>query len=329
MKLLECLMCCITTCGCKDTITNLVAFFPPNPPGYQLLNTGKTLRLILFDEEGRIIEPLNIPWIEISIITLTTSLNSKIPVIFYKNIHSECTIIFSHGNSTDIGLMYNYILDLAIQLKTNILLFEYTGYGKATGKPSEKSLYSDIRAAYEFLISINIDWKSIVLYGQSIGSAAVCDLASRCQVAGVILHSPLASGLHFIKEKPKKSTWYNNFCNISKISSIRCPVFIMHGTEDTDIPCFHGECLLKELKYPWSAWFPTAGHNNIEVKYRKVYLHKVNNFIENVIGAQVSWESNMDDLPQSINNKIITQLEIPSSKINFDKILPAYDDTRN
>ena len=280
MKLLECFLCCASICGCKDIITRYVAFYPPSPAGYRLFRTGKHYKIILFDENGKIIQPLEVPWIQISIIMLTTIHKSIIPAIFYRNMNSTCTIIYAHGNNTDIGMMYNYISDLVMQLKVNILLFEYTGYGESTGKASEQRLYEDINSAYEFLITIGISWKSIILYGHSIGSAAVCDLASKFQVAGVVLHSPLASGLHFIKEKPKKATWYNAFPNIKKISKIKCPIFIMHGTEDAEIPYFHGECLANELSYPWPAWFPKAGHNDIEEKFREIFLTKLEKFIE-------------------------------------------------
>ena len=280
MKLLECFLCCLSSCGCKDIVTRRLAFFPPNPPGYRIYSAGGVFQIILFDEQGAEIQPLILPWIHISIIMLKTSLKSIIPAIFYRNTHSNFTIIYAHGNGTDIGMMHNYISDLAMQLKVSVLLFEYSGYGESTGKASEKHIYADIKSAYNYLLSIDINWKSIILYGQSIGSAAVCDLASKAQIAGVILHSPLASGLHFIKANPKKTTWYNIFPNIKKISLINCPVFIMHGTEDDAIPYHHGECLANELKFPWPAWFPKAGHNDIEEKFRKVFLSKLEKFIE-------------------------------------------------
>ena len=87
---------------------------------------------------------------------LKTSLKSIIPAIFYRNTHSNFTIIYAHGNGTDIGMMHNYISDLAMQLKVSVLLFEYSGYGESTGKASEQRLYEDINSAYEFLITIGI-----------------------------------------------------------------------------------------------------------------------------------------------------------------------------
>ena len=306
MKLLECFLCCISVCGCKNIVTRAVAFYPPSPTGYRIFRTGKTFKILLFDENENIVQPLCVPWVRVSVIMFTSSLKSLLPALFYRNMHAEYTIIFAHGNSTDIGIMYNYISDLVIQLKANILLFEYSGYGEATGKPSEDNLYADIRAAYDYLISIDIDSNSIVLYGQSIGSAAVCDLATQVHVAGMILHSPLASGLHFIKDNPKKTTWYNAFPNIKKIGEVKCPVFIMHGTKDLEIPSFHGECLANEVKVLWPAWFPEAGHNDIEEKFRKLYLQKLEQFLvslrENKNGKDLAQESEAREYEVIVEN---------------------------
>lgn len=338
MKLLECFLCCVTVCGCKNIVTRAIAFFPPDPPGYRIFRIGKSFKILLFDENGNIIQPLIVPWVSTSIIMLTTSTKSIIPAIFYRNINSDLTLIFSHGNSTDIGIMYNYISDLVIQIKANILLFEYSGYGEASGKPSETQIYADIQAAYDFLISIGIEKQSIVLYGQSIGSAAVCDLASKVQVAGVILHSPLASGLHFIKEKPQKSAWYNAFPNLKKVSKLNCPVFIMHGTEDEEIPHFHGELLVNELQSPWPPWFPQAGHNDIEEKFRKIFLDKLDQFfsmikegIDSNLKARESSEKKIyiEDLEkiddyEKIAENPVEILESPVLSATCSKVLPDH-----
>jgi abhydrolase domain-containing protein 17 len=327
MKVLECFLCCISFCGCKDQLTRSVAFYPPRPSGYRLFKSGKSsYQIILLDEHGSIVHPIQIPWIKVSILSLPTSFRCHIPSIHFQNVYSELTLIFAHGNSTDIGLMYNYIADLAMQLKVSVLLFEYSGYGEATGKPSEQHLYSDIRAAYNYLLSLDVPWQSIVLYGHSIGSAAVCDLAVRQKVAGVVLHSPLASGLHFISDTPKKSAWYNAFPNIKKIGLVSCPVFIMHGTEDTEIPISHGQSLAAELANPWPAWFPDAGHNDIEEKYRKVYLAKMGSFLASIaLNKENVVESGFESVA-GLQEVRSLSIEVSSSKLGKAKVSPENRD---
>ena len=60
--------------------------------------------------------------------------------------------------------------------------------------PAEKSLYNDIETVYLYLTeNLNIDPYSIILFGRSIGSGPTCFCAEKYPVAGVILHSALAS----------------------------------------------------------------------------------------------------------------------------------------
>ncbi|OMJ71520.1 hypothetical protein SteCoe_30249 [Stentor coeruleus] len=330
MKLLECFLCCVSMCGCKDIVTRNVAFYPPRPQGYRIFRMGKSFKIILIDENSNIIHPISVPWIKVIVSTVTTLHKSVIPVVYFKNLYSEFTLLYAHGNSTDIGLMYNFISDLAMQLKVSILIFEYSGYGEATGKPSEQHMYSDIRAAYSFLINQEIEWKFIILYGQSIGSAAVCDLATKVQIAGVILHSPLASGLHFINDNPKKSAWYNAFPNIKKITLIKCPIFIMHGTEDTEIPHTHGEALVCEIKTPWPAWFPKAGHNDIEEKFRKIFLEKITEFLNKIAENKLGpIENSYGSIGLLSDAKKSISAEMESSKVAYTKIIPTNEVCNN
>lgn len=99
--------------------------------------------------------------------------------------------------------------------------YDYSGYGRSSGKPSEKNLYSDIEAAWQELIKRESK-SSILLYGQSIGTAPVVDLATKVESAGIVLHSPLMSGIRLLF--PTKRTWIcDAFPIIDKISKIKCP----------------------------------------------------------------------------------------------------------
>ena len=83
---------------------------------------------------------------------LKTYKNNTIPALYFTHSDSDFTIIYSHGNSTDIGKLYNYMLELATQLKVSILVYEYSGYGTSTGLSSEIAIKHDIIAAYEYLL---------------------------------------------------------------------------------------------------------------------------------------------------------------------------------
>lgn len=129
-------------------------------------------------------------------------------------------ILFSHGNAIDLGQMSSFYLSLGTRINCNIFRlvrlfvcfskqihydlsivnfsrnsYDYSGYGVSSGRASERNLYADIECAWNTLRNkYNFEPSQIILYGQSIGTVPTVDLASRFEVAAVILHSPLMSG---------------------------------------------------------------------------------------------------------------------------------------
>lgn len=126
------------------------------------------------------------------IIWLTTASHCNIPA-FYIDRRSTVTILFSHGNAEDIGMIYEWFCEFTRELNVNLFAYDYEGYGKASGTPSEASCYEDIEAAYNFLItSLHIPPSNIIIYGRSVGSGPSCYLAERLskentKVGGLIL----------------------------------------------------------------------------------------------------------------------------------------------
>ena len=94
--------------------------------------------------------------------------------------------------------MYFFFLELAARLKVNVATYDYSGYGSASGEPSEANTYADALAVYNYLAANGVDVaRNLIVYGQSIGSAPTLHLATHCRVAGIVLHSPILSGLRF------------------------------------------------------------------------------------------------------------------------------------
>jgi len=85
-------------------------------------------------------------------------------------------------------------------------------YGASSGSPTEANLYADINAVWHCLGErFNLMPDRIVLYGQSIGTVPTVDLASRVQPAGVILHSPLTSGVRLAFPNTKQTWFFDPF----------------------------------------------------------------------------------------------------------------------
>jgi len=184
----------------------------------------------------------------VDLTVLTTSTNTKIIVFSFKYPGAKFTIIYSHGNATDCGAMFLIYALIATSLRVNVVAYDYTGYGPAfeeEARPSEKQSYSDIDCVYQWCINSQIvsdPQKEIILYGQSVGSGPSCYLASSKPVAGLILHSPITSGMRVLTQSRILSCW-DIFPNIDRISKVTSPVFIMHGMWDQEVPFEHGTSL--------------------------------------------------------------------------------------
>ncbi|CAM9733442.1 unnamed protein product, partial [Hapterophycus canaliculatus] len=113
---------------------------------------------------------------------------SVIPIALYRKADARYTLVYSHGNATDIGAMHDRCAGIAEAVGVNVLAYDYTGYGCASGSPTEARTYKDIEAvcawARRNVLQEGEDGSGrnkghgLILYGQSVGSGPTCYLAS-------------------------------------------------------------------------------------------------------------------------------------------------------
>eukprot|EP00918_Siedleckia_nematoides_P008379 GHVU01018170.1.p1 GENE.GHVU01018170.1~~GHVU01018170.1.p1 ORF type:complete len:258 (+),score=21.25 GHVU01018170.1:591-1364(+) len=213
-----------------------------------------------------------------NLIWLTTKLNERIPA-FFINRNAKTTVIFSHGNAEDLGMISGYFREWSESFGVNIFAFEYTGYGLASGKASEEHAYADAEAAYEYVTKRQkIPGEQIVLYGRSLGSAVCVNLAMTHKVRGLILQSPLLS-IHRVGVNLRYTLWGDMFCSVDKIDKVTCPVFIVHGTHDDIIPVYHGKELFIRSQAPVTPlWVEGGGHNDLEMCARASFFPSLARF---------------------------------------------------
>jgi pimeloyl-ACP methyl ester carboxylesterase len=111
------------------------------------------------------------------------------------------TIIYSHGNATDVGAMYPLQAMLVQSLLCHVVSYDYSGYGESGGVAMEANTYKDIAAVYDYTLKNVAEGvaSNIILYGQSVGSGPSCHLACKNDdIGGLILHSPFTSGMRVL-----------------------------------------------------------------------------------------------------------------------------------
>nr|XP_043617675.1 alpha/beta hydrolase domain-containing protein 17C-like [Erigeron canadensis] len=269
--------------GVTSSMAAKLAFFPPSPPYYKVI-TEKSSGLMLLDR---------FPHREnVDVLKINTRRGNKIVAVYVRYPMATRTILYSHGNAADIGQMYDLFIDLSIHLKVNLMGYDYSGYGRSTGKPSEHNTYADIEAAYKYLEeNYNTKQEDIILYGQSVGSGPTVNLAARLpRLRAVVLHSPILSGLR-VMYPVKHTYWFDIYKNIDKIQFVKCPVLVIHGTSDEVVDCSHGKQLweLCEEKYE-PLWIKGGKHCNLELFPE--YIKHLKKFISNIEKPPSSRRSN-------------------------------------
>ena len=196
------------------------------------------------------------------------------------------TLLFSHGNAEDLGDVRGFLGKLRMK-GYSVLAYDYRGYGTSDGKPSEENCYRDIDAAYDYLVSERgVPPNRIIAHGRSLGSAVAIELASRREVAGLIIESSFASAFRVVTKIPLVP--FDAFENINKIPKVACPVLMMHGQEDKLIGWWQSKKLFAAANEPkMKLWVEGAGHNDLAWKAGQKYWDTLAEFVQ-VVGAAES-----------------------------------------
>ncbi|KAF8064605.1 abhd17c [Scenedesmus sp. PABB004] len=231
-----------------DAIASRLAFFPPDPPSYSVQEHR--------DGSGQLyIQPLDRSYQRVTsarVAWLDTASGSRIVSAFVPHLdgrggRARTTLLYSHGNAVDLGQMLPVFRDLGRLLRVNVMGYDYTGYGPGAARPASVSAtHGDICAALDALEALHgVPRRDVVLYGQSVGSGPTVWLAAqRPGVAGVVLHSPLLSGVRVFN--PGLRFWpgfLDIFPNHVLIKRVDVPLLVMHGTADEVIDVSAGRRL--------------------------------------------------------------------------------------
>jgi fermentation-respiration switch protein FrsA (DUF1100 family) len=164
-------------------------------------------------------------------------------------------ILYSHGNGGNLSMRQGNIVQWQRATAKAVFIYDYPGYGKSTGKPTEAGCYAAADAAYDWLVEQQKVLPSqVLLVGSSLGGAMAVDLAARRECQALVLINAFTS---FPDMAQKTFPWFparwlvsNRLDNLSKIGKCHTPVFITHGTADTLIPFSQGERLFAAANEP-------------------------------------------------------------------------------
>ncbi|MFH1258547.1 MAG: alpha/beta hydrolase [Elusimicrobiota bacterium] len=179
---------------------------------------------------------------------------------------AKITVLFCHGNAGNISDRLHRV-KFFHELGVIFFIFDYRGYGKSGGRPSEKGLYKDALAAYDYLVSRNDLYKDkIVVYGESLGGAVAAELCLRRKARALILQSTFSSVAKVAQPiypfLPVKLLIAQKYDTLAKIKNIHLPKLIAHGQQDEVINFQHGEMIFQAAAHPKQFLPFPGGHND-------------------------------------------------------------------
>ena len=185
------------------------------------------------------------------------------------------TVLFFHGNAGNISHRMEK-LALFRELGADVLIVDYRGYGSSTGRPGERGLYLDARAAYRHLIDERrVSPNALLLYGESLGTAVVVDLAAEVEVGALVLESGFTSipdvAQAMYPVLPVRWIVRNRFDTLSKIRRVRAPILILHSRDDEFFPIHHAERLAAAAAPRARLVELRGGHNDAFQVSERVY----------------------------------------------------------
>jgi fermentation-respiration switch protein FrsA (DUF1100 family) len=196
---------------------------------------------------------------------------------------ADMILLWFHGNAGNLSHRYDMIRML-MKIPVNIFIIDYRGYGKSEGAPSEQGLYTDARAAWDYLTGERaIPPERIIIFGKSLGGAPAVDLASKVEAAGLIVQSSFTSASEMaaaILPIYPRFFLHTKMDSKRKIAGVGYPKLFIHSRADEVVPYELGRRLFEAAPEPRQFYeVARAPHNSTYIVGGEEYLEALRNFI--------------------------------------------------
>lgn len=184
---------------------------------------------------------------------------------FYRE-HPQGLILYLHGNTRSIKGWAKYAIDF-YRYDYDVVLVDYRGFGKSTGKRSEKEMMTDMQFVYQQLLK-QYPEQHLLVYGRSLGSGFASKIACDNKPRYLILEAPFYNFTkvveRFLPFLPVKFLLMYHLRTDKWLQHVNCHTYIIHGTRDRLIPIKHSEKLQKINPHKITLIrIHGGGHNNL------------------------------------------------------------------
>ena len=217
------LVCLTLNCSC---IVDKLALFPTRESAYADSSAVKEVVITTKDKK------------EIWCLYLYSEANDKIALYF-------------HGNGENI-YQSQFVLNKIFNCGVNVFGVDFRGYGKSSGKSSEKGIYKDGEAALSYVKEkLKYSGKNIIIIGRSIGTAVACNTAQNSDISKLILMTPISNGYEYAKCHGLgilSIIAKNKYDNLSKLRNINCNLLVIGAVKDEILPVFMSHEIVNSYK---------------------------------------------------------------------------------
>ena len=246
-------------------------------------------RLIYFPTRGYPVTPRDIG-LAFEDLMLKTADGVSIAAWYVPHADATGSVIFCHGNAGNISDRLHSVR-LLHDIGLNVLIFDYRGFGRSEGRPTEQGTYADAQAAWRYLAETRGELPGrVVLFGRSLGGAVAIELANQHTPAALVVESTFASlidvgRLHY-PFLPVRLLLSYRYESIDKVSQITCPKLFLHGTDDTLIPLSNSRKLFDAAIEPKRFIETPGGHNEAGFTYSPDFTNRLATFIDEVLSPE-------------------------------------------
>lgn len=203
----------------------------------------------------------------------------------------DVTWLWLHGNGGNISHRVDELAILHHRLGVNVFIFDYQGYGRSEGRPTEMGTYRDARNALDYLENRpEVSPGRIVYFGRSLGSAVAVNLAVERPPLGLALVSPFTSLEDMAKLSfpflPLEWLTRGKYDSLGLIGRVESPVMVIHGAMDTMVPMSQGLRVFEAAKEPKRlVVLANAGHNDVATSGGEKYWTSLERFLSGLAGS--------------------------------------------
>lgn len=198
----------------------------------------------------------------------------------------RAAIVYFHGNGGNLSVWAPVVAGIA-QRGYSVVAFDYRGYGRSSGRPSEQGLYRDVDAVLEHVARHRDAHVPLVYWGRSLGTTMAAYAATVARPDALILESGFPDARTLVRSSPLLaflalfSTY--RFPTAEFVSRSGSPALVVHGDRDCVIPFAVGRALFERIS--GSKEFVTVhggDHNDIAPRDPSRYWDAIDRFIVRV-----------------------------------------------